>query len=52
MVTAAPEDMATLIAKRLGFTGALGSKAGIHDGVYTGEMNGPLLHGRREGNRS
>jgi phosphoserine phosphatase len=40
--------MATLIAKRLGFTGALGSKAAITDGVYTGEMNGPLLHGREK----
>ena len=48
LVTAAPEDMATLIAKRLGFTGALGSKAAIKDGVYTGEMNGPLLHGREK----
>ena len=48
LVTAAPEDMATLIAKRLGFTGALGSKAAISEGVYTGEMNGPLLHGREK----
>lgn len=48
LVTAAPEDMATLIAKRLGFTGALGSKAWIREGVYTGEMNGPLLHGREK----
>lgn len=48
LVTAAPEDMATLIAKRLGFTGAIGSKAAITDGVYTGEMNGPLLHGREK----
>jgi HAD superfamily hydrolase (TIGR01490 family) len=48
LVTAAPEDMATLIAKRLGFTGALGSKAAIADGIYTGEMNGPLLHGREK----
>lgn len=48
LVTAAPEDMATLIAKRLGFTGALGSKAAIKDGVYTGSMNGPLLHGREK----
>ena len=46
LVTAAPEDMATLIAKRLGFTGAIGSKAAIEDGHYTGAMNGPLLHGR------
>lgn len=48
LVTAAPEDMATLIADRLGFTGALGSKAGIENGIYTGEMNGPLLHGREK----
>jgi HAD superfamily hydrolase (TIGR01490 family) len=48
LVTAAPDDMATLIAERLGFTGALGSKAAIKDGFYTGEMNGPLLHGREK----
>ena len=43
LVTAAPEDMATLIAKRLGLTGAIGSKAEIKNNVYTGKMNGPLL---------
>lgn len=48
LVTAAPEDMAKLIAERLGFTGALGSKAAIVDGHYTGEMNGPLLHGKEK----
>jgi HAD superfamily hydrolase (TIGR01490 family) len=48
LVTAAPEDMATLIAKRLGLTGALGSKAEIQDGLYTGKMNGALLHGKEK----
>ena len=48
LVTAAPEDMAKLIAMRLGFTGALGSKAGVKDGTYTGEMLGPLLHGKEK----
>jgi HAD superfamily hydrolase (TIGR01490 family) len=48
LVTAAPEDMATLIAKRLGLTGALGSKAEIENEHYTGKMNGPLLHGREK----
>jgi HAD superfamily hydrolase (TIGR01490 family) len=48
LVTAAPEDMATLIAKRLGLTGALGSRAEIKDGLYTGQMNGPLLHGKEK----
>ena len=48
LVTAAPEDMATLIAKRLGLTGALGSRAEIKDGFYTGQMNGALLHGKEK----
>jgi HAD superfamily hydrolase (TIGR01490 family) len=48
LVTAAPEDMATLIAKRLGLTGALGSKAEIKNQIYTGKMNGPLLHGKEK----
>ncbi|CAB4711674.1 unannotated protein [freshwater metagenome] len=48
LVTAAPEDMAVLIANRLGFTGALGSKAQIKDGTYTGEMVGALLHGKEK----
>jgi phosphoserine phosphatase len=38
--------MANLIAKRLGFTGALGTKAEIKNGKYTGKMIGSLLHGK------
>jgi phosphoserine phosphatase len=37
--------MANIIAQRLGLTGALGSKACIEDGTYTGELEGKLLHG-------
>ena len=48
LVTAAPEDMAVLIANRLGFTGALGSKAEIKNGSYTGAMSGALLHGKEK----
>ncbi len=48
LVTAAPQDMAVLIANRLGFTGALGTKAEIVNGVYTGKMNGLLLHGNQK----
>lgn len=48
LVTAAPEDMAVLIAKRLGLTGALGSKAEVKDGAYTGAMLGALLHGKEK----
>ncbi|MFZ4063393.1 MAG: HAD family hydrolase [Candidatus Nanopelagicaceae bacterium] len=48
LVTATPQDMAVLIAKRLGFTGALGTKAEVIDGTYTGKMNGLLLHGNQK----
>ena len=45
LVTAAPQDMADIIAQRLGLTGALGSKALIENGIYTGALDGKLLHG-------
>ena len=40
--------MAVLISNRLGFTGALGSKAEIKNGSYTGAMSGALLHGKEK----
>jgi len=48
LVTASPEDFANLIAERLGFTGAIGTKAEIKDGKYTGNLNGKLLHGKEK----
>ena len=45
LVTAAPQDMANIIAIRLGFTGALGSKVIVRDAIYTGELDGKILHG-------
>ena len=48
LVTAAPQDMANIIATRLGFTGALGSKVCIENGIYTGELDGKLLHGNEK----
>ena len=48
LVTATPLDMANLIAKRLGFTGALGTRAEVSNGVYTGKIIGSLLHGREK----
>jgi HAD superfamily hydrolase (TIGR01490 family) len=45
LVTAAPQDMANIIANRLGLSGAIGSKVVIKDGIYTGELDGKLLHG-------
>lgn len=48
LVTASPEDFANLIAERLGFTGAIGTKAEIKDGKYTGNLNGKLIHGKEK----
>ncbi|TIC89248.1 HAD-IB family hydrolase [Nocardioides sp. GY 10113] len=45
LVTAAPIEIASLIARRLGLTGALGTVAEHVDGVYTGQLVGDLLHG-------
>jgi HAD superfamily hydrolase (TIGR01490 family) len=45
LVTAAPVEMAGIIAARLGITGALGTQADTENGVYTGHLQGGLLHG-------
>ncbi|WP_345697710.1 HAD-IB family hydrolase [Kitasatospora terrestris] len=45
LVTAAPQEVARIIARRLGMTGALGTVAETADGEYTGRLVGGLLHG-------
>ena len=45
LVTATPLELAAIIARRLGLTGALGTVAEHEDGVYTGRLVGELLHG-------
>ncbi|NEE00342.1 HAD family hydrolase [Phytoactinopolyspora halotolerans] len=45
LVTAAPAEIATIIAQKLGLTGALGTVAEHLDGYYTGRLVGDLLHG-------
>ena len=45
LVTAAPIEVAAIIARRLGLTGALGTVAEQENGVYTGRLVGDLLHG-------
>ncbi|MFE7564289.1 HAD family hydrolase [Kitasatospora sp. NPDC057500] len=45
LVTAAPVEVARIIAARLGMTGALGTVAEARDGAYTGRLVGDLLHG-------
>ncbi|MGH3882173.1 MAG: HAD family hydrolase [Pseudonocardiaceae bacterium] len=46
LVTATPVELATIMARRLGLTGALGTVAETTaDGVYTGLLVGEILHG-------
>ncbi len=46
LVTATPVELASILARRLGLTGALGTVAEAVDGVYTGRLVGGLLHGQ------
>src|SRR5262249_19025112 len=48
LVTAAPADLASLIAQRLGLTGALGTVAEVEDGLYPGRVVGEILPGPAE----
>ena len=45
LVTAAPRELAQTIAGYLGMDGALGTEGELVDGVYTGRLLGPVLHG-------
>jgi HAD superfamily hydrolase (TIGR01490 family) len=45
LVTATPVELAQIIARRLGLTGALGTVAESENGVYTGRLVGEVLHG-------
>ncbi|ASU82162.1 HAD-IB family hydrolase [Nocardiopsis gilva YIM 90087] len=45
LVTATPVELAEIIKRKLGLTGALGTVAETVDGVYTGRLVGDLLHG-------
>ncbi|MBO0776613.1 MAG: HAD-IB family hydrolase [Actinobacteria bacterium] len=46
LVTATPVELAAIMARRLGLTGALGTVAESRDGVYTGRLVDGLLHGQ------
>ena len=46
LVTATPVELAQIIARRLGLTGALGTVAESENSIYTGRLVGDLLHGK------
>jgi len=45
LVSATPVQLAHILAKRFGFTGALGTVAEVEDGRFTGRLVGDILHG-------
>jgi HAD superfamily hydrolase (TIGR01490 family) len=45
LLTASPEALATIMARDLRLTGAIGTTLEIDDGRFTGEIVGELLHG-------
>lgn len=46
LVTATPVELAQIIARRLGLTGALGTVSENAHGIYTGRLVGEMLHGQ------
>ncbi|ABW15479.1 HAD-IB family hydrolase [Frankia sp. Mgl5] len=49
LVTATPVELASIIARRLSLTGALGTVSEVADGKYTGHLVGEPLHGPAKG---
>lgn len=45
LVSATPNELADLMAKRLGFTGGIGTSAEVTHGRYTGRLSDAPLHG-------
>lgn len=48
LVSAAPIEIADLIARKLGFTGAIATKSEIIDGKYTGKLINKPMHGEEK----
>ncbi len=45
IVSAAPQEIVGPLALSLGMTGGIGTRAEVHDGIYTGELTGPFCYG-------
>ena len=48
LISATPWEVGDLIARRLGLTGALGTRVESVDGIYTGRLVGHVLHNERK----
>jgi HAD superfamily hydrolase (TIGR01490 family) len=48
LVSAAPIELANIIASRLGLSGAVATVSEIENGVYTGRLKNPPMHGEQK----
>ena len=48
LITASPQLVAQVIADRLGLTGAIGTRVQALDGVFTGALDGHVIHGEEK----
>src|ERR1700709_1629573 len=48
LISATPRIVGSVIAERLGLTGALGTEFVTHDGVFEGGFEGEVLHGEEK----
>jgi len=51
IASSSPEDYLALLAEELGIDGVIGTRAQVVDGRYTGELDGPLVHGPEKATR-
>jgi HAD superfamily hydrolase (TIGR01490 family) len=45
IASSSPEDYLALLAEELGIDGVIGTRAKVVEGKYTGELDGPMVHG-------
>lgn len=51
LATASPQELADAVAAELGMDGALGTRAEVHAGRYTGRLAEPICHGATKARR-
>lgn len=45
IVSASPIELVDPLAKALGMTGGIATRSKVHEGIYTGELDGPFVYG-------
>ena len=51
IASSSPEDYLALLAQELAIDGVVGTRAEVVDGLYTGNLDGPMVHGPEKATR-